>query len=174
MQLIFLSGCGGCATAPRRTPKKRQTAKREPSSSNLHKRRKSIFTSSGLNQFQNGRDTVASGGSSRPPRNGCWIKVAARPSDNLPGVSMRWRSLHRYRANAPPGNIGVACGSPSQRPGRSRTATRCALPARFAVAAVTCWWPGQQVGRSVDCRNQSDGTCRERANSPSGCRSRRR
>ena len=117
---------------------------------------------------------VASGGCSRPPRNRCWRKVAARPPDNLPGVSMRWRSLHRYRANAPPGNIGVACGSLSQRPGRSRTATRCALPARFAVAAVTCWWPGQQVGRSVDCRNQSDGTCRERANSPSGCGSRRR
>lgn len=32
---------------------------------------------------------VASGGTSRPPRKGCWIKVAARPSENLPGVSMR-------------------------------------------------------------------------------------
>jgi len=40
---------------------------------------------------------VASGGRARSASNGCWIKVAARPSHNLPGVSMRWRSLKRYR-----------------------------------------------------------------------------
>ena len=117
---------------------------------------------------------VASGGRSRSVSNGCSIKVAARPSDNLPGVSMRWRSLNRYRPTAPPGNIRAGCGSLRQRLGQSQTATRCALRACLDVAAVTCWWPGQPVGRFVGYRNQSDGTCRERADSRSGCSSWRR
>jgi len=114
---------------------------------------------------------LASGGRARSVSNGCSIKAPARPSDNSPGVFMRCRSLKRYRPNAPPGNIRAGCGSLSQRLGRSQTAMQCALRARVDVAAVTCWWSGQPVEGSVDCRNQSDGTCRERADSRSGCSS---
>ncbi len=112
---------------------------------------------------------VAPGGSSRPPRNGCWIK----------GRFGRQTTCPVSRCG------GAVCTDTGQTRRRETLAWRAdhsfngldevGLPreALFGHASLSPpsprWWPGQQVGRSVDCRNQPDDICRERADSRSGC-----
>ncbi|TLD44022.1 MAG: hypothetical protein FAZ92_03731 [Accumulibacter sp.] len=90
----------------------------------------------------------------------CWMRMLVRSSENLPDALRRWRSLNRYRSNAPPGNIQSRSTrrSLNHRPEQGQSAARCALQAHPVVAAVPSWWRSLHMGVSANRRNQSGDT----------------